>query len=588
MAGLADQRRAADPRGTLRRLWQYLRPRRAALGGVVALVVAGMGLEVWGPYLMGQAIDRHILPRDLTGLTRLLGLMLFAYLAMALVGWLRAFAMAGLSQLTVRDLRRDLFARLQVLTLRYLDQHRHGELMSRLTNDVDNVSMVMNEAISELAASVLGLVGMAVMMFVLNWRLALVSLVTIPGMIVLAQVVGRRTLAGFRAQQEALGALNGLIEESVTGSRVTKAFGREAAAVAQFEAANQELRTHATRAQTLALVMAPATNMVNNVAFACIVVAGVWMAIQGWVTVGTIAVFMSYIRRFMRPLGQMAQMFNSLQSAVAGAERVFAVLAAPSEALRAPAAIPPVVRGEVVFDRVTFGYEPGQPVLRDISLRAPAGCTLALVGPTGAGKTTIVNLLTRFYEPDAGTITLDGQDIRRLPLADLRRQLGIVLQDTFLFAASVLDNLRYGRPEATDEEVRAAARLANADGFIRRLPAGYDRVLTEEGHNLSQGQRQLLAIARAMLADPRILILDEATSSVDTRTEVHIQQAMLRLMRGRTSLVIAHRLSTIRAADQILVLDQGRIVERGAHAELLAAGGTYARLYQSQYAGLET
>jgi len=405
---------------------------------------------------------------------------------------------------------------------------------------------------------------------------------------VLAQVVGRRTLAGFRAQQEALGALNGLIEESVTGSRVTKAFGREAAAVAQFEAANQELRTHATRAQTLALVMAPATNMVNNVAFACIVVAGVWMAIQGWVTVGTIAVFMSYIRRFMRPLGQMAQMFNSLQSAVAGAERVFAVLAAPSEALRAPAAIPPVVRGEVVFDRVTFGYEPGQPVLRDISLRAPAGCTLALVGPTGAGKTTIVNLLTRFYEPDAGTITLDGQDIRRLPLADLRRQLGIVLQDTFLFAASVLDNLRYGRPEATDEEVMAAARLANADGFIRRLPAGYDRVLTEEGHNLSQGQRQLLAIARAMLADPRILILDEATSSVDTRTEVHIQQAMLRLMRGRTSLVIAHRLSTIRAADQILVLDQGRIVERGAHAELLAAGGTYARLYQSQYAGLET
>jgi ATP-binding cassette subfamily B protein len=426
----------------------------------------------------------------------------------------------------------------------------------------------------------------AAVMLAINVQLAIVSLVTIPLMMFLTMWISTRTRKGFRRQQQTLGNLNGIIEENVTGGRVVKAYGREQTVIEEFEQANRKLQSAATMAQTYALVLGPLTNFVNNVGFAIVVGAGAWMAIQGLVTVGTIAAFVNYARQFGRPLNQIANLYNQIQAALAGAERVFEILDETPELIDLPnAPLLDKIEGKVVFDQVCFGYEQDVPVLKDVSFRAEPGQTIALVGPTGAGKTTMVNLLSRFYDIDGGAICIDGHDIRAVQRAGLRRQLGIVLQDTFLFTGSVMDNIRYGRLDATDEEVFAAARLANADPFIRRLPQGYDTPLSERGSNLSQGQRQLLAIARAVLADPRILILDEATSSVDTRTEMHIQEALLRLMEGRTSFVIAHRLSTIREADQVLIINDGQIIEQGKHEQLLAQQGFYHNLYMSQFKG---
>ncbi len=403
-------------------------------------------------------------------------------------------------------------------------------------------------------------------------------------MLLLTRWVGGRTRAGFRQQQKALGKLNGIIEETITGQRVVKAYNREPAVIAEFSFANDELRRAATQAQIFAGVIGPLMNLVNNLGLAIVAGAGGWMALSGMATVGTIAAFINYTRQFGRPLNEIANLYNTIQSAIAGAERVFETIDEQPELADAADAQPlTAIRGEVTFEDVCFEYEPSVPVLKHVSLHAEPGQVVALVGPTGAGKTTIVNLLTRFYDIQSGRICIDGQDIRQLKLADLRRQLGIVLQDTFLFTGTVLENIRYGRLDATDEEVIAAARLANADPFIRRLPHGYQTELSERAGNLSQGQRQLLAIARAILANPSILVLDEATSSVDTRTERHIQEAMLRLMKGRTSFVIAHRLSTIRNADQILVINHGEIIERGTHETLLAQRGFYYHLYNSQF-----
>jgi ATP-binding cassette subfamily B protein len=494
--------------------------------------------------------------------------------------------MAGAAQRAIRDIRADLFVKLQTLSLRFFDQRTHGELMSRLTNDIDNVSTVLSESVTQLISSALSIIGVAVMMFIINWKLAIVSLITIPLMVFISRWLAKRTRKGFREQQKYLGDLNGIIEETVTGERVVKAYVREEAVIAEFDVSNQKLRHAATRAQILAGTMGPITNFVNNVGFAVVAGSGGWMAVQGLATVGTIASFINYARQFARPLGSVAQLYNSIQSAVAGAERVFEIIDEVPELQDAQHALPmEKVRGEVAFHNVYFSYETGVPVLKDVSLYAEPGRTIALVGPTGAGKTTIVNLLTRFYDIDSGSIDIDGVDIRQLKKADLRRKLGIVLQDTFLFSDTVMENIRYGRLDATDEEVMAAARLANADTFVHRLPEGYQTPLSERGSNLSQGQRQLLAIARAILADPAILILDEATSSVDTRTEQHIQEAMLRLMEGRTSFVIAHRLSTIREADKILVINFGEIIEQGTHEELLAQKGFYHNLYVSQFKG---
>lgn len=586
MMMVVDDERARDIRGTARRLMGYMRRYKGTLIGVVGLVVITTGLEVAGPYLMGRAIDEYIAFNDLPGLLQITLLLAGVYVAMALTSWLQMFVMVRVSQSAVRDLRQDIFNHLQVLPLRFFDRRASGDIMSRVTNDVDNISSVLSESVTQLINSVLTLVGVSAMMLWMDWPLALISLLTFPLMTSLTGQVAKRARRGFREQQAALGALNGMIEETISAEQVVKAYGREQASIAAFEKFNNRLKYAGTCAQFFGTLMPPLTFFVNNMGLVIVAFAGGYMAIQGDVTIGVIAAFISYVRQFGRPLGQVANLYNSIQSALAGAERVFETIDEFPEVPDSPDAVAlERVRGDVVFERVCFGYEKDVPVLKEVSLHARPGEKIALVGPTGAGKTTIVNLLTRFYDIDGGAICIDGHDIREVKREALRRQLGIVLQDTFLLSDTVRENIRYGRLDASDEEVVDAARLANADPFIHRLPQGYDTVLSERGGNLSQGQRQMLAIARAALADPSILILDEATSSVDTRTEMRIQQALLRLMEGRTSFIIAHRLSTIRNVDEILVIDDGQIIERGSHRALLEAEGFYHQLYMSQFKG---
>jgi ATP-binding cassette subfamily B protein len=577
--------RARDSRATLRRLWGYLRGQWAVLSLAALVVIAMSGLNLLGPWLLGRAVDRYIRRNDLRGLFLISLAMLAVYLLSALLLWIQGTVMAIAAQRAVRHIRADLFAALQRLPLRFFDTRSHGDLMSRLTNDVESLSQVLTDSVPNIVFGLLTLVGTAVVMFLLSPPLALASIVVTT---MLTAGLGRwaagRTRAAFRAQQAALGALNGTIEETVGGQRVVKAYGREAHALDHFETMNRAMREAGTRAQMMAGMMGPFMNGVNNMSLAVVAGVGGWLALRGAVTVGTIAAFMSYARQYARPLSDIANLYNAIQGALAGAERAFEIIDEPPDVDATDSkTLDGALRGEVEFDHVTFGYDPEKPVLRDVSLRARPGETVALIGPTGAGKTTIVNLLSRFYEVDSGSIRLDGTDIRLYRKEDLRRQLAAVLQDSFLFALSVRENIRYGRLDATDEEVEAAARLANAHAFIHRLPHGYDTMLTERGENLSQGQRQLLAIARAILANPRILILDEATSNVDTRTEKHIQEAMRRLMAGRTSFVIAHRLSTIRSVDHILVIEHGRIIESGTHRDLLARRGFYYRLSTGRF-----
>jgi len=586
MGMLREKPHVKDARGTLKRLWHYLERQKWALVGATFLITVTAALELLGPYLMGRAIDAYIAKSDLVGLARLAGVMIAAYVLTSAGTWAQSYIMAGIAQHAVRDLRNEVFAKLQTLSLRFFDQHTHGDLMSRLTNDVENISNTLSTSAAQLFASAFSLVGVVIMMFVVNVPLALVTLLVIPLTVTVTNFITKRTREGYRAQQKHLGALNGIIEETITGQKTVKAFVREAKAVETFAVANLELRQAATRAETLTGFMGPLMNLINNVGLAIVAGAGGWFAVQGLASVGVIATFVNYARSFSRPLNQIAQLFNTIQSALAGAERVFEILDEVPEIVDAPDAHPlETIHGRVSFDDVCFCYEPDVPVLKHINLYAEPGQLIALVGPTGAGKTTVINLLTRFYDVDFGAIRIDGVDIRDIKKDDLRRKLGLVLQDNFLFATTVMENIRYGRLEATDEEVIAAAKLANADSFIHRLPQGYQTELSERGGNLSQGQRQLLAIARAILADPEVLILDEATSNVDTRTEKHLQEALLRLMAGRTNFVIAHRLSTIRNADCVMVIKDGEIIERGTHDSLLEKQGFYHHLYMSQFKG---
>ena len=578
--------KARDVRGTLRRLLATLRPFRWALLGVFLLVIVSTLLSLLSPYLMGVAIDKFIAFDDLAGLQRTVFLMLGAYLGAWLAMAGQSLIMATVSQKAMRALRRDLFEHLQTLSLSFFDRHPHGELMSRLTNDLDAISRVLAQNVADLFSGMLTLAGIVVMMFAINFWLALGSMMVFPFMMWLVGFVGKQTRRHFREYQMRIGQLNGKLEEMFSGQRVVMAFGREAGVLADFDAANEKVRQVGIHANTYAMLIPPLMGILSNANIAILAGLGGWMALQGWATVGTIAAFYIYSRRFAAPLRRLGDLYNQIQSALAGAERVFEIIDTEPELTDAPDAVAlDPFAGEVVFDHVDFGYMAGVPVIKDMSLQAQPGQIIALVGPTGAGKTTMINLLSRFYDIDGGAIYIDGRDIRQVQKANLRRQLGIVLQDTFLFSESVMENIRYGRLEATDEECIEAAKLANADQFIRRLPKGYDTELSERASNLSLGQRQLLAIARAVLAAPGVLILDEATSSVDTRTEVRIQEALLRLMKGRTSFVIAHRLSTVRDADKILVINGGRIIERGTHDELLAQRGFYHNLYMSQFKG---
>ena len=575
---------ARDPRSALRRLSTYLKPYYLRLVVVLLLVVVTTGLRLYAPALLGRAIDQNVIPGDMAGLLDTSLLMLAVYVAAGLFAIVQGVIMVGVGQGLVADVRSDLFAHIQILSMDYHDRHPVGDLMSRVSNDSEAINRTLSNGLTEFSTNILLLGGTFVAMFFLNWRLALGTALILPIMIYITALVTRYSRKAFRQVQRNLGTMNAVMEENISGLHVVKAFAREEGTLQQFIDANNAYRKVGIKADIITAALGPMFTTMSILTTAATALLGGWLAVRGLVDVGVIATFTIYIMNFFRPMRGIAMLYNGLQSALAGAERIFAVLDARPSVGDAPDA-PRLssIEGRVKFDNVSFAYEPEKPVLIDVNLNVAPGQTIALVGPTGAGKTTIISLLSRFYDVTEGAIFVDGQDIRTVQQDSLREQLGIVLQDTYLFSGTVIENIRYGRLDATDEEVIAAAQMANADWFIRRLPQGYQAQVSERGHNFSEGQRQLLAIARAILADPRILILDEATSSVDTRTEIQIQQALLRLMEGRTSFVIAHRLSTIRKADEVLVVNDNRIIERGTHEELLAQAGFYHNLYMSQY-----
>lgn len=594
--------KAKNPRKAFSRLAACLLPFRAGLVLVAVLVLAFSVLSLIGPRLLGLALDRAIAQRDIGQLPRYAAAMLAAYLLSNLLQLLANWIMAGISQRALGRLRGELFSHLQRLPMASLDAQPSGSLMSRLTNDIDAIHQAVSQNLIALLSSALTMAGIIVAMFLLNPWLATASLIVVPLMAWFSTFIARYTRKGFRELQGKLGDISGIVEEAFAGQKLINAFGRRDAVVERFRVANEAVHDSAVKANSYAMLLMPLTGVLGNFFVVLLASLGGWLALRRLATIGTIATFINYGSNFTSPLRQLANLYNSIQAALAGAERVFELIDTPPEsdpADNASAAAPAPsattvsagaaakTAGRVHFNAISFAYPGGKTVIDNFSLEVPAGSTVALVGPTGAGKTTIINLLMRFYDPQPGKIELDGIDIRTMSLKALRRKIGIVLQDTFLFADTVMENIRFGRPGASDEECMDAARLTEADHFIRQLPDGYATNLSERAGNLSQGQRQLLSITRVILADPSILVLDEATSSVDTRTELRIQKALLKLMQGRTSIVIAHRLSTIRDADLVAVIDKGRLVEKGSHGQLLELNGLYQRLYRSQFKGIE-
>lgn len=561
-------------KGTLKRLWAYFGKDKRVLFLIFIFMLVDSLLTLSVPYLIGKAIEAMTYLKiggDFSRLKFIMLALITAYAFSALLNFLQGLFMAGVSQRMVKNLRSAVFNKLQKLSVSFFDTHSHGDIMSRLSNDIENISGTVSQSTTQLMAGSIAVIGSLIMMIKLSPILTLASIITVPLVFLLTKTIAKKTKVLFKSQQIELGMLNGHIEENISGIQVVKAFNYEDKTIKEFHEINSRLSEVGTKAQIWSGFLMPLMNVINNLGFAVVAGVGGILAVKDMITVGSIASFLIYSRQFSRPLNDLASIFNNLQSAVAGAERVFEVLDEKEEekdVLGAEELVSP--KGEVIFENVTFGYNKENPILKNVSFYAPAGSNTALVGPTGAGKTTIVNLITRFYDVTSGRILIDGKDIREYSRDSLRKTFGIVLQDTYLFSGTIKENIKYGRPEATDEEMEKAAAMAYADVFINRLPKGYDTLLSESGSNLSQGQRQLLAIARAILSKPSILILDEATSSIDTRTELNIQKAMLNIMKGRTSFIIAHRLSTIRDADNIMVIDQGNIKAKGKYEDLVA------------------
>ena len=578
--------RAKDAKGTMKRLLKYVSEQlpRVILISVLCAITAL--ISILTNRIAGIAIDDYIAVGDMAGLAKLCLGLLAIYVVNVACSYLQNTNMIIVAQKTSFKLRKDLFAALSRLPLKYFDSHSSGDIMSRLTNDVDNISNTLSQSVTQLFSGIINIIGTLAAMLLLSPLLTLISLIAIPVMLLITRAIAKISRRFYREQQKNLGELNGYIEEMVSGQKVIKLFSREEANKADFAGINNRLRISGTKAEVIAGVMGPFMNMINNITYLIVAVAGGYLVINsvtGAITVGVVFSFLLYMKNFARPISEIANLFNTIQSALAGAERVFQVMDEEPE-LDAPDAKDVTdIEGNIEIKDVTFSYVPGKPVLKHATITAKKGEQVAIVGPTGAGKTTIISLLTRFYDKDSGQILIDGKPIESITRNSLRRTVGMVLQDTYLFSESVRENIRYGRLDATDEEVERAARMANAHSFIIHLPQGYDTVLADNAGNISQGQRQLIAIARAILADPCLLILDEATSSIDTRTEIKIQDAMLKLMEGRTSFIIAHRLSTIRNADKILVINAGEVVEQGTHDELLAKNGFYANLYNIQF-----
>ncbi|GIM27762.1 multidrug ABC transporter ATP-binding protein [Clostridium polyendosporum] len=573
-----------NAKSTIKRLLSYLGNKKGIIVLVFLLSLVATTINIVGTRLNGYTVDNFIENGDMIGLTNICIVLVIIYLISVTSTYIQNRFMVSIAQRTTSDIRRDLFGNMQKLPLKYFDTHSSGDLMSRLTNDVDNINITLSQNVTQLFSGVVNIAGMFVAMILLSPRLTLVGSIAIPLMFIMTRIIVNKTQPFFIKQQKELGNLNGYIEEMISGQKAVLLFSQEEHVKEEFSKINKRLTRSAIFAQALSGFMGPVNNFINNLTYLIVAVCGGYFILSGMnITIGVVFAFILYMRNFTRPLNEILNIFNTIQSALAGAERVFEVIDESKEEDTEEARDVDNIYGKVTLNDVNFSYTKEKQILKNINLTAKKGQTIAIVGPTGSGKTTIINLLTKFYDIDSGEIAIDDENIKNIKRGSLRKSISMVLQDTFLFSDSVRENIRYGRLSATDEEVEQTAKLANAHSFIRQLPEGYDTILSDNGGNISHGQRQLLAIARAILAQSSILILDEATSSIDTRTEVAIQKALLNLMEGKTTFVIAHRLSTIRNADQILAIKDGQIIERGTHNELIKKDGFYAELYKSQF-----